>query len=77
MKAWNINRVITPVNTKYGAPTGRHDKGNRPDNNVKVYDKKVALIDGYDNGGAYWGIGRELRVKFTADLSYIEFYRAE
>lgn len=29
----------------------------------------------YDKGGAYWGLGNQLRVKYTKDLSYIEFYR--
>ena len=88
MKNWNIKRVITQVNTKYGAPMGRVNIGKEPltitsgknckilkNNQVKIYDKRVVLIEGYDNGGAYWGVGNELRVKFTADLSYIEFYR--
>jgi len=90
MKNWNINRVIRKVNTKYGAPMGRNDVGNEPitvvsgNNNrickrhqTKVYDKRVVLIDGYDNGGAYWGFGKELRVRFTADLSFINFYRLD
>ena len=41
----------------------------------KIFDCKVPLTDGYDNGGAYWGIGSELRVSYTKDLSYINFYR--
>jgi hypothetical protein len=40
-----------------------------------VYEKRVPLIEGYDMGGAYWGIGPELRVRFTKDLSYVEFFR--
>ncbi len=75
LKPWNLNRVITKVNTKYGAPMGRADIGTKPTDKTKVYNKRVQLIEGYDNGGAYWGIGSELRVSFTADLSYIEFYR--
>ena len=88
MKNWNIKRVITDVNTKFGAPMGRNNVGIEPltitsgnnckiskSNQIAIYDKKVVLTDGYDNGGAYWGIGNELRVRFTADLSYIEFYR--
>lgn len=30
----------------------------------------------YDKGGAYWGIGSQLRVSYTKDLAYINFYRA-
>lgn len=88
MKNWNINRVITPVSTKYGAPMGRSNIGNHPVtvtrgksgrickcDQTRVYQKHVPLTDGYDNGGAYWGIGKPLYVFFTADLSYIEFNR--
>lgn len=50
---------------------------------VKVYDKRVPMCSccgAYDQGGAYWGSNRmgdigQLRVRFTKDLSYIEFYR--
>lgn len=76
MTAWNVNRVITKVNTRFGSPMGRYNVGSKPKQPTKIYDKRVPMIDGaYDKGGAYWGIGRELRVRFTADLSYIEFYR--
>ena len=44
---------------------------------VKVYQRRVPMIDGaYDSGGAYWGIGRPLYVRFTLDLEYVEFFRA-
>lgn len=44
---------------------------------VKIYDCAVPMSgDGaYDKGGAYWGIGKQLRVSYTKDLSYVEFYR--
>jgi len=77
-----IDKIITKVSGKYGAPMGRRDVGTRPcDENgdfEKVFDCAVPLsTDGYDRGGAYWGIyGRQLRVRYTKDLSYIEFYRA-
>lgn len=75
MKDWNVNRVIPQLSCKYGAPMGRMNVGEKPED-VKIYDKRVPMIDGaYDIGGAYWGIGPELRVRFAADLSYIEFYR--
>jgi len=83
-----LNSIITKVNTKYGAPMGRANVGKQPvtvvsgrnnrivkKNQVKVYDRRVTLNEGYDKGGAYWGIGPELRVRFTKDLSYVEFYR--
>ena len=44
-------------------------------NQIKVYQKKVQLIDGYDIGGAYWGHPNNLYVRFTKDLSFIEFSR--
>jgi len=83
-----ISEIITNVNCQYGAPMGRANIGKQPititsgnncrivkKNQVKVYEKKVHLIDGYDIGGAYWGIGKPLIVRFTKDLSYIEYYR--
>jgi hypothetical protein len=41
-----------------------------------IFDSAVPMSDGaYDRGGAYWGIGKQLRVKYTKDLTYIKFYR--
>ena len=85
------NKVIYSVNTKFGAPLGRSNVGVRPStitsgpncrvfkkNQIKIYDKKVPMVDGaYDVGGAYWGLGPELRVEFTKDLSFINFYRKQ
>lgn len=81
MKPWNIKRVITEVNTKFGAPMGRRSYGVDPntvvtnEKEVKIYDKRVPMDGVYDLGGAYWGYGNQLRVRFSADLSYVEFYR--
>jgi len=71
-----IDKIITKMPTKFGAPMGRANKGTRP-TDQRIYDCRVPLSgDGaYDKGGAYWGIGPELRVSYTKDLSYIEFYR--
>ncbi len=71
-----IDKIITKVDCTRGAPMGRYNKGERPIDK-KIYDCKVPMISGgaYDKGGAYWGIGGELRVSYTKDLSYIEFYR--
>lgn len=71
-----VSKIITKVCTKYGAPMGRYNKGVKP--NTKIYDCRVNLDNGgYDQGGVYWGIGNELRVSYTKDLSYIKFYRIE
>lgn len=85
-----IDKIITKVDTSRGAPMGRPNVGTRPvtvtrGNNgrickcdqKRIFDCRVPLpIDGaYDKGGAYWGIGAELRVAYTKDLTYIEFYR--
>lgn len=67
--------IIHPVNCRYGAPMGRSGIGDVP-LDKKIYDCAVPMIDGaYDVGGAYWGIGKQLRVQYTKDLSYIKFYR--
>lgn len=73
-----LDKIITKVNVSRGAPMGRSNVGEKP-KDKKVYDCRVPMIaDGaYDRGGAYWGIGAELRVKYTKDLSFIEFYRLE
>lgn len=41
----------------------------------KVYDCAVPMNGAYDKGGAYWGLGSQLRVRYTKGLTYIEFYR--
>ena len=85
-----ISELIPTVSTKYGAPMGRSNLGTPPPtvvrgnsgrickcDQIKVYDKKIPMskCGAYDKGGAYWGIGKELRVRYTDDLSYIEYYR--
>lgn len=72
-----MDSLIHPVNCSRGAPMGRSDIGSRPANK-RIYDRIVPMSsDGaYDKGGAYWGIGTQrLRVRFTKDFSFIEFYR--
>lgn len=71
-----ITDIVTKCNSQYGAPMGRANKGNKPtDPKIKVYTKKVQLIDAYDIGGAYWGWPNNLYVEFTKDLTYINYYR--
>lgn len=69
-----INKIITKVNRKYGAPMGRSNVGKKPENK-KVFDCFVPMNGAYDTGGAYWGLGSRLRVSYTKDLSYVNFYR--
>ena len=70
-----IDKIITKVSGKYGAPMGRSNVGSRPVKKA-IFNCKVPMSDScYDKGGAYWGQGAELRVFYTKDLSYIEFYR--
>jgi hypothetical protein len=72
-----IDKIITKVDTSRGAPMGRPNVGTKDDTIRKhVFDCKVPMSDGaYDKGGAYWGLGAELRVSYTKDLSFIRFYR--
>lgn len=42
-----------------------------------VYLSKVKLIDGYDDGGAYWGVGQPLYCAYSDDYcEYCEYVRA-
>lgn len=85
-KQRTIDKIITKVSGKYGAPMGRCDIDKRNTVEVngvtlakfngKVFDCAVPMAsDGYDKGGVYWGYGRQLRVSYTKDLSYVHFYR--
>lgn len=70
------DEILRPVNTKYGAPMGRSSKG-EPPTDCRIFDRAVSVPDGYDKGGAYWGLGPQLRVKYSQDGTYVEFYRLE
>lgn len=85
-----IDKIITDVSSSRGAPMGRENVDERPagkdgcvlpeymeDPKNRFYDCAVPMDNSgaYDKGGAYWGTGRQLRVRYTKDLLYIEFYR--
>jgi hypothetical protein len=73
-----IDKILDKVNCKYGAPMGRKsDPKEIEPTDRKVFDCKVNLNQGYDKGGAYWGLPNTLRVRYTKDLLYIRFYRLE
>lgn len=69
-----IDKIITEVNCRYGAPLGRHNVGSRPASK-KIFDCAVPMNGAYDRGGVYWGLGNQLRVSYTKDMTYIHFYR--
>ena len=72
-----LEKIICKLDTRLGAPMGRPNVGTK-ENTIKksVFDARVRICSGgYDSGGAYWGLGSELRVSYTKDLEYIRFYR--
>ncbi len=80
-----IDKIITKVNCQYGAPMGRHNIDTCPKSECngqafsytgKLFDTHVRLdTGGYDKGGCYWGIGRQLRVEYNKSLTWVRFYR--
>lgn len=73
-----IDKIITKVNCKYGAPMGRPNIGSKP-TDKRIYNCYVPMLNcgAYDKGGAYWGVGKPIRVSYTKDLTYINFYRVD
>lgn len=73
-----IDEILYPVNTGAYTQMGRENVGTKPTDSTRIYDCLVPMVDGdYDKGGVYWGgsIINPVRVRYTKDLSYIEFYR--
>ena len=84
-----IDKIITKVDGSRGAPMGRHNVGKHPhlgtvskeQANKKVFNCAVPMNGAYDRGGVYWGLSSsgkgmgQLRVEYTKDLTYINFYR--
>ena len=69
-------KQFSPVNAKYGAPMGRYANGANPEpRTVRLF--RVRLDSGgYDDGGAYWGIGKPLFCA-TDGADYRHFVRAD
>ena len=61
------------VSSKYGAPMGRNSYANPDCTTAKIHF--VPLVDGYDNGGAYWGDGYNLYAALGDDFAL--YLRAE
>jgi hypothetical protein len=86
-----IDKIITKVDCRYGAPMGRSNVFPQKytivetdkkylvvdDKSQRIFDCIVPLINNgdYDKENVYWGFGGQLRVEYTKDLSYIKFYR--
>lgn len=73
-----FERIIRKVDTSRGAPMGRANVLLPGDGKTheRIFDRRVPLDSGgYDKGGAYWGLGGELRVRYTKSLSLVMFYR--
>jgi hypothetical protein len=72
------NQILSPVNSKYGAPMGRDSNllCDKP-TDERIFNRAVYLNQGYDKGGAYWGFPNNLRVEYNSSLSYVRFYRLE
>ena len=57
-----MQTFITPVSSTYGAPMGRYTGPDFLDVDAgPLYLRRVRInSDGYDSGGAYWGLGAPL-----------------
>jgi len=74
-------KQFSDVNCRYGAPMGRHGSpANMPDADLDKRTVRLFRVNldsgGYDDGGAYWGIGAPLYCA-TDDGDYREFTRAD
>lgn len=72
---------LPKVNCQYGAPMGRPNwnDGMPRDLPRKFYLRRINLDSGgYDNGGAYWGIGAPLYLAETQSVEgeVVEYIRA-
>jgi hypothetical protein len=63
------------VSSKYGAPMGRREYNGAPQNKIRVFRVRIDA-GGYDDGGAYWGIGKPLFCA-TDSADFRQFIRAD
>lgn len=66
------------VNSQYGAPMGRRNTGNAPIDDIKTVRVFCVRLDsgGYDDGGAYWGLGKPIYCA-TDGADYFATVRAD
>ena len=74
-----LRELLLPTNNKaYMGNMGRGNIGN-PRITLRLRDVAIQINgQGYDSGGVYWGIGRELRCTFqlcNGLVVYRKFYR--
>ena len=65
------------VGSIYGAPMGR--RSNNIPEGTKVYLRSVPIVDGYDPGGAYWGMPSNLYCAW-AEVDgefFVKYFRAK
>ncbi len=64
---------LEKVNTKYGSPFGRIAQNEGTATSAKIF--QVELCQGYDNGGAYWGMGDNLYAAYGEGFQ--QYHRAK
>jgi hypothetical protein len=64
---------LEKVNTKYGSPFGRIAQYNEETTTAKIF--QIELCQGYDNGGAYWGMGDNLYAAYGEGFQ--QYHRAK
>jgi len=70
-------RPLSDVNCTYGAPLGRSGTILDPDEPGPYYLRRVPLdSQGYDRGGAYWGLGAPIWHLQSQDGGFESFFRA-
>lgn len=60
---------LEKVNTKYGAPMGRNEFNEKPGISTLGSIQQLAMTDGYDSGGAYWGMPNNV---YCAQYNYVD-----
>lgn len=70
-----MGRQLPDVNSKYGAPMGRRESNIKPTGRTVRLFRVRLNSGGYDDGGAYWGIGEPLYCA-TDGAAYLRFIRA-
>ena len=69
-------RQTGTVSSQYGAPMGRTSHGSVvPGQKVRLIQLKIDS-GGYDDGGAYWGLGQPIFMAWTEDTEYEWYIRA-
>ena len=67
---------LPDMNCDRGAPMGRREYHQKPDNRTVLLARVRLDSGGYDPGGAYWGIGAPLYCAQDTESDYQEFVRA-